>query len=271
MSCVDVNDAHPAIASTGMAQSPMLFGTDCYRYRSPNDHTSAAFSLTAEPQNGLVHQFKKNNTLLYTPSEFYNYYTPRCPPPEYNSQHYPDRSAKTFGETLTAAKVSRTPSDGYNCKVADSNSYSYQVDNDKMIGFSHAVPTAVNQYDDMLGYPVPRLSSRLEDFASATESLSASVSGLSSFNQQESRSSLSSTCPQMDIRQRHNHNGINVKPDRVRKACLNCHRRKTGCSEYAGTPCAKCVKKGLECVYPDFVRKRGKARSPKHKHLAYQV
>jgi hypothetical protein len=59
--------------------------------------------------------------------------------------------------------------------------------------------------------------------------------------------------------------GFDPKTGRARNACTRCHKSKAKCTVEKPT-CSKCLKNGFECVYPDFVRRRGKAKNPKSDH-----
>jgi hypothetical protein len=47
-------------------------------------------------------------------------------------------------------------------------------------------------------------------------------------------------------------------------ACKSCHKKKMKCSEERPS-CANCVKKGIECIYPEGPRRRGPAKKPTKK------
>ena len=56
-------------------------------------------------------------------------------------------------------------------------------------------------------------------------------------------------------------NATQCATKRVIKACYNCHLRKMKCSG-DDPPCSACRKRGLPCVFPHEVRRRGKAKCP---------
>jgi hypothetical protein len=61
---------------------------------------------------------------------------------------------------------------------------------------------------------------------------------------------------------------IDANTGRARMACKSCHRSKAKCT-VERPACQNCIKKGVPCEYPAFIRRRGKAK--RSRNATYQV